>query len=458
MGDVSQFGSHRQVPNQHRDLAASVASPLMAVSSRPRSDDDEPLRARPTASLTSPFDVTNRALPPPLPADVRQTTVPRDYSVEVVRQWEDLADQVPLWDDLSAHAAEPNVFYSSFALLAAMRHLKPVGTSEFLVIRATDRGKPFAPPIWCGFFPFVRQRRIRGVPANTLRCLHHDYCFLRSPLVRADCTGEVLGLLFDWLRESRAAVVEFGEQPGEGAYAQSFAGQFLRLPGKPWLASSHPRALLVRRDSDEEYLRASISGGKLQELRRLERRLSDQGEIRYDGAIDDSNLDSRIHEFLDLEASGWKGRNGTAMACSSAHRSFFVEMTKQAHSRGLLRLLTLRLNGKAIASKCNLMSPPGAFAFKIAFDEQFARFSPGQLLEIENIRRMHVEPGVQWMDSCAAPGHSMIEQLWAQRRIIQNWVVPVGRWGRCLAASLPLFQWARRSFLRPPTQSKEPSS
>jgi hypothetical protein len=109
-------------------------------------------------------------------------------------------------------------------------------------------------------------------------------------------------------------------------------------------------------------------------------------------------------------------------------------------------LLALRLNDRTIAMKCNLRAADGAFAFKICFDESFANFSPGVLLELENIRRLHATPGLNWMDSCAVYEHFMINRLWTDRRIIQTVVVPTGKpLGQQLVAALPLTQ----SILRP---------
>jgi CelD/BcsL family acetyltransferase involved in cellulose biosynthesis len=96
--------------------------------------------------------------------------------------------------------------------------------------------------------------------------------------------------------------------------------------------------------------------------------------------------------------------------------------------------------------KCNFVAPPGAFAFKIAYAEELAAHSPGVLLELENIRRIHGEPHVQWMDSCAAPGHPMIERLWKEHRAVQSWVLPLGTRGRIATATLSLLWRARRTF------------
>ena len=96
--------------------------------------------------------------------------------------------------------------------------------------------------------------------------------------------------------------------------------------------------------------------------------------------------------------------------------------------------------------KCNLRCGAGAVAFKIAYDEAFARFSPGVLLELEHIRRLH-EPGAPaWMDSGAAPNHPMIDHLWRDRRSIEALVVPAGRsLGSLAVAVLPLARWLSRT-------------
>jgi hypothetical protein len=102
-------------------------------------------------------------------------------------------------------------------------------------------------------------------------------------------------------------------------------------------------------------------------------------------------------------------------------------------------MLVLRLDGRAIASKCNFLAGDGAFSFKIAYDEGFARFSPGFLLEVETIRRLHARPELRWMDSCAVPGHPMADRLWLDRRELENLVIATGgRSGRPVLAALSL--------------------
>ena len=131
-----------------------------------------------------------------------------------------------------------------------------------------------------------------------------------------------------------------------------------------------------------------------------------------------------IDAFLRLEAAGWKGRAGSAMASADDTAAIFRATLAGAHARHRLHALSLTLDGRPLAMLATLLSPPGAFSYKIAYDEEFARYSPGVLLERRALALLE-EPGVEWVDSCAAPDHPMIDGLWSGRRSVVRVTVPL---------------------------------
>jgi len=425
---------------------STMSTSRVEVGVADRSDVDVHQGLNDPRSLATPFDVAPRTMPIPPSGAPRRPASARAYTLEVVEHWQDLESQVAAWDELAAHAIEPNHFFSAGAVLAAIRHLPLEGEPAFVVVRAVRPDLPARPSEWCGFFPFFRYRTCYGVLVRNLRLLRHPYCFLRVPLVRKDCAAEVLHLVFDWLDTGDAALVELGDQTGQGPYAEALAALLHERSGGAWLSSAHRRALLARKDGDETYLSRSVSAGKLKELRRQERRLSEKGELRFVGLCANGDVETAIDEFLELERRAWKGPAGTAMSCLQADREFFAEVVREAWRSDRLRMTTLRLDGHPVAMKCNFLAAPGSFAFKIAYAEELSQYSPGVLLEVDNIRRLHAEPRVRWMDSCAAPGHPMVERLWKERRLIQSWVVPLRPWGRFATASMPLLQWLARTL------------
>jgi hypothetical protein len=83
----------------------------------------------------------------------------------------------------------------------------------------------------------------------------------------------------------------------------------------------------------------------------------------------------------------------------------------------------------------NFLCPPGSFSFKTAFDEGFAHYSPGVLLQIDNLDILD-RPDIAWMDSCAAQDHPMIDSLWTERRSIVRVTVPLKGWRRRIVWAL----------------------
>lgn len=406
-----------------------------------------PVGARPT---DDPFAPTSSTMPPPLPGDIPCKSTPHDLSIEILTSPEELQSQVGAWSDLYEHALEPNVFYSPESLLPALKTLIAKGDFHFLIVRGHKRGTAAPETTWTGFFPFASRSRFHGLPLRNLALVHHDYCFLRTPLVRGDFAEETLGLVLQWSADQKNVMaVELADQNGDGPYYELLVRTLQRLGIRPWVYSIQSRAILRRERDGEEYLRSAVSGGKLKELRRLERRLAELGKLRYESLSPDGDVDRALDEFLDLERRGWKGNQGTAMACRGADGEFFREMTRSLFERGRLRMLALRLGERLVAAKCNLLASPGSFAFKIAFDPEFSRFSPGVQLEIDNIRRFHAEPDLRWMDSCADPNHPMIDHLWSGQRVIQSMILPTSRTGSDLAIGIaPLLASLRRRWSR----------
>lgn len=111
-------------------------------------------------------------------------------------------------------------------------------------------------------------------------------------------------------------------------------------------------------------------------------------------------------------------------------------------------LLGLFLDDQPLALKCNFLAGDGGFAFKIAFDERYAGFSPGFLLEIENVRRLH-QRRLCWMDSCAEAQHAMVNRLWPDRRSMATVLFATGRApGNLLVSLMPLLKWGQQRLLR----------
>jgi CelD/BcsL family acetyltransferase involved in cellulose biosynthesis len=368
------------------------------------------------------------------------------YTVVVVDGADQLADHVPAWNDLADNALEPNAFYESWALLPALRAYGGTDVSIALVYLAPDGTRK--QPLLCGFVPLRRRRLHRLLPVTVLETWQHLYCFLSTPLVRRGYAVEALEALFDWLNDDRGApLLRLNLSSGDGGFAKALTEVCGRRLRTSYVAHSYCRALIEPRSDSESYIREALTGRHFKEYRRQERLLAKRGQYERRVLKAGDDVADWAEMFLRLEAGGWKGRGGTAMASAPADAEYFRTLVGGAAAAGKLGMVGLFLDGEPVALKCNFASGTGSFAFKIAFDEAYAANSPGVLLELANIDLLHDAAATHWMDSCAMPGHPMINRLWTERRLIVDRYVATGRTpGDALVALLPLARWLKRSL------------
>lgn len=376
-----------------------------------------------------------------MPADTRV-----GMFTSVVTSAAALEPHIAAWDDLALHAIEPNPFYESYALLPAWQHLSPAGLRVVLVWARDPL--PRQPPRLVGLFPITSTRN-PAIGLHVATTWHHLYTYRSIPLVHADVAPRVLAVFFEWLRANDVALFECRRMISDGPFRHALIDTLDELGSGAFSASMHTRACFRPAADAESYLTRAMSGKKRKELRRQERRLAETGALAYEELAPDGDLDAWIAEFLALEAHGWKGKGGTALRDDPAAGAVFRAYARGAFSRGHWMTLALRLDGRALAMKCNLRANHGAVAFKIAYDETHARFSPGVLLELEHVRRLHDPGAPAWMDSGAAADHPMIEHVWRDKIAIETVVVSTGtRVGELVTAAWPLARWTSRAIKR----------
>ncbi len=315
---------------------------------------------------------------------------------------------VERWRALAAIAVEPNPFFEPEFVLAAAEHLGERGLS-LLVVEDDST--------WRACLP-VQRTRIARLLAG-LRVWSHLYCFLGTPLMSPHDTGASARALLELALavEDRLVLEDLGDDgPVAGAVRRAMHELGLVTVSE----TAHQRALLERRPNDD-YL-DGLRGHRRRELNRLGRRL--EAELGAALSICDRSRDAAaLDRFIELERSGWKGHAQTAVGSSPGHARFFRDVCESFAAAGRLELLALSAGDRTVAMKCNLYSGEGGFCFKIAYDEQLARYSPGVQLERENVHVFHDHRGERWQDSCADPENTMINSLWPDRRPIRTSVL-----------------------------------
>lgn len=316
----------------------------------------------------------------------------------------DLAPYIPQWEALAREASEDNPFYEHWMLIPALECLDEGAGVEVVLV--------FDDKTLIGLFPLQKMNRFRGLPLPHYRLWSHRHCYLSSPLIRRGREREALGAVFDWLKKRLLA---WNWASGEGAIFSAFEA-LARERGWVVRETGYERAVLRGKIAGEDYVNATISGKHRRDYARLEKRMAEAGELAYRVAGDETEALAWLERFFELEASGWKGREGTAMKCNPGDRDFMSRIVRSAFALGKARLSSLSVGSSVFATKCEFVANRSCFGFKVGFDERHAKSRPGLLLEVWLLKQMGTLD-CDFFDSCSQPG-SMFERIWAHRRRI----------------------------------------
>lgn len=327
------------------------------------------------------------------------------------------ADLEERWWRLAERAAEPNPFTGPGVVLAAAEHL--AGADQALLVTVERDGE------LTFVLPVVRTRLNRRIPMPVLDIWQEFYPPLGGPLVdpdhgvaawRAVRTAMATQLHVAWL------VID--PMTSNGPVAAMLA-EAVRTGGPgapPRMLETVPRAVMFQ---DSERIRPSEKTQKsLESRRRKLGRMAGEPARTIEVAPGDPVPDELVEEFLALEAGGWKGRAGTALASDDSQAAFFRAMIRRHAERKAVQVIGIRCGDRLVAATFNLVAGDGLFFYKIAYNEEYHACSPGRILMADNVNMFADTPRFTVADSCADPTAALSNQVLHDRRPVSTMLIP----------------------------------
>ena len=320
------------------------------------------------------------------------------------------------WRALADRAIEPNGYYLPDWELAVNASAPGRTGADALEAR---RGAALI-----GLMPVVSLSRAYKIPLPALVSAQ-PYGTLCTPLLDRASAEDAAAQIMQAARDAGARALVLREVSLDGraikAFNAALRGDGIRLRTLRW----HLRASLnATRDADA-LLHDALSAKKLKELRRQRHRLAEHGAVACEVARTRADVGAAIKTFLTLEASGWKGRRGTALAQVAGDATFIQRAVIALADTANCEIITLRAGNTPVASGIVLRHQSRAFFFKLGVDERFAKYSPGVQLTVELTRHLCADPLVASADSTASPDHPMINPIWRGRFAIGDVLIPL---------------------------------
>lgn len=324
-------------------------------------------------------------------------------------------------DYLGARSIEPNVFFNPRFLAPAMPRLEDREVRLAVMRDGDDDSSRLRLLV-----PFSVEKPLLPLGVPMLRAWSSPFGPLGTPLVdRDDPTGVIEDFLTilarPHLRMPRVFVMP--EVRLDGPFA-AIVRMHAAAQNLPLVQSNEAERPFLQSNLDgEAYLRQSLRPHHFREFRRLKRRMAEHGAVEYAVARQPDEVRRGLESFLSLEASGWKGRERTAMVVDRFRAAFAREAVDRLSERDMVRIHTLSVGGKLVASLIVFIERGIAYTWKTAYDEAFAAYSPGALLMVEVTRNHLDDPNIEATDSCAVPDHPIMSRIWSERRPVGTLVI-----------------------------------
>lgn len=327
------------------------------------------------------------------------------------------------WAALGRRALVENPFYEAdFALPAAIAFGEGVR-----LLAVTDRPASEEGARFLAAWPFRVLRRRWGLPLPVLMGWTHGFCAFGAPLIDPDEPGRALaGLLAAPRALGLPPRLLMPNLPEEGVLADLLRAHLSGAGTRSASFWRHERALLaldgLSREERRGYL-GHMPGERRRKLRQRLARFEAGGTIAFETLRAPDALAEGLADYVALEASGWKGAAGTAIAARPAEAAFMREAVARLGRDGRIRIDRLHRAGRTLAASVLLETRDTAWCLKISHDEREARHSPGVELVHRVTRDILAAQGPSFVDSCAAPDYRLGEMFWSGRRAIAHRLV-----------------------------------
>lgn len=360
------------------------------------------------------------------------------------------------WAALADRALEPNPFNDPRFLVPAARTLPEAAELRVLFV---TRGEQLV-----GAWAFTREKKYAGIPIPHLST---GGTFMvgtvpwRHPVVDRDDPASTLAAMLEGLAGvGLPGLLDLQHIPADGPLAHALAEAIRRVDGSVRVRSRSSWPLVVPSADDIPApdamgdVRAllsppSVTGTRRKKAMRSIRYLEDA--VGAPLSVEDwSDRPDAAERYMDLQAAGWKGdvsRGGAAMRVSG-RAGWFSEMSAGFQASGHLIALAMMAGDRPLYISMYLQGGDTLYGLYDAYEEEFAKFSPGRIGRSATRNAALTRSGVRVLDPCVGAWSPEDENVYRQTRPQVSLIVadrrmtprlvlnatPIARRGRDLAA------------------------
>jgi CelD/BcsL family acetyltransferase involved in cellulose biosynthesis len=180
--------------------------------------------------------------------------------------------------------------------------------------------------------------------------------------------------------------------------------------------------------------------------RRRRRQLQELGELTFTVAREPAALAAALEEAFRLHEARWRDRPEASGFATAAGRRFHRAALEALAPAGVARIALLGVGGRAVACNYFFVLGDRMYFHELAFDPQFARWSPGQVTTLDTLAAAAAE-GIARVEFLGGAERYKLELADRLEPLYQGLGLASGRRGRA-AVAVRTAAWQGRQRLK----------
>ncbi|WP_196138865.1 GNAT family N-acetyltransferase [Aliikangiella sp. G2MR2-5] len=233
-----------------------------------------------------------------------------------------------------------------------------------------------------------RSLKLGGLNVKYLTFSSHSHFGLKSFIFGEDIdSSKVVRSFLKYIRSDRWTFLDLHGVEKPGASYQSIVKQSAII-----YIERDERVVDILLIGDMDGYLSSLSKSFRRNLKRVSRKIESKS-VEYEFNHQCALVKEAFSRFLLVEASGWKGLNGTRSAIG-LHKNltqFYHSLVSalRFNDESMVEINIMKIDGKDAAVQYAICIEKTVFLLKIGYDEFFSSFQPGNLLLLESIHHFH---------------------------------------------------------------------
>ena len=332
-----------------------------------------------------------------------------------------LAELRPSWIDLLTRADVPNVLMDPAMVQAAAEVFPESQSQALLAWKLPVKGERQLAGIWA--FSIGRPHQ-SAFPVRMLTIPPGPHRYLATPVIDRACLDETLDAMLDTLAAdpNLTKIAALDAMSTDSPTMEALARVLAARGSSPCWLEQFRRPKLASNLDGKSYLEKALSSSSRKKLRQHRRRLAEKGALSNVIASAPDDVRRMLEEFMQMEAAGWKGRQGTALFNSPDSAAFMRKTIVSMAELGSASIHALYLDARPVSMQIVVRAGAAAFTWKTAYDEEFRDYSPGMLLLEDYTTAFLADKSIAYVDSCSHDDHGFMS-AWSERQAVADiWI------------------------------------